>query len=279
MLQPFRAYLQGRWQAGCTNVAQLKRELDAQGYRGSYSLVVQALSQWRDPRPPPDRTSRRRRGRPRMKRVNLRWLCLCQPQQLQPHECDALQDILNDDERLAAGYELLQRFCRLINRRSVRDLIQWQTEAAESGLRVRGMARRVWLPVAIYPQVPSWSRIGQQTKLPVVAMAVAIPAPASELKQYRAAHITYEPIRAVAREYPQQCLQLIEQSTGRTHTKLRTCWLRQELDHSLVGSACESGRGPVCQDGSGCALRRSIEPAVFERSTLTRSRSASSRWK
>ena len=34
-------------------------------------------------------------------------------------------DILNDDERLAAGYELLQRFRRLIARRSVRDLIQW----------------------------------------------------------------------------------------------------------------------------------------------------------
>ena len=70
-----------------------------------------------------------------MKRVNLRWLCLRPPQQLQPHECDALQEILNDDERLAAGYELLQRFRRLINRRSVRDLIQWLTEAAESGLR------------------------------------------------------------------------------------------------------------------------------------------------
>jgi transposase len=70
-----------------------------------------------------------------MKRVNLRWLCLRPPQQLQPHECDALQDILNDDERLAAGYKLLQRFRRLINRRSVRDLIQWLTEAAESRLR------------------------------------------------------------------------------------------------------------------------------------------------
>ena len=45
-----------------------------------------------------------------MKRVNLRWLCLRPPHQLQPHECDALHDILNDDERLAAGYELLQRF-------------------------------------------------------------------------------------------------------------------------------------------------------------------------
>lgn len=54
MLQPFLAYLQGRWQAGCTNVAQLKRELEAQGYRGSYSLMMQALSPWRDPRPPPD---------------------------------------------------------------------------------------------------------------------------------------------------------------------------------------------------------------------------------
>jgi transposase len=135
MLQPYLAYLQGRWQAGCTNVAQLKRELDAQGYRGSYSLMMQALSPWRDPRPPPDPTSRRRRGRPRMKRVNLRWLCLRPPQQLQPHECDALQDILNDDERLAVGYELLQRFRRLIARRSVRDLIQWLAEAEESGLR------------------------------------------------------------------------------------------------------------------------------------------------
>jgi transposase len=138
MLQPFLAYLQGRWQAGCTNVAQLKRELDAQGYRGSYSLILQALSPWRDPRPPPDPMSRRRRGRPPMKRVNLRWLCLRPPQQLQQHECDALHEILNDDERLAAGYELLQRFRRLINRRSVTDLIQCLSDAAESGLRPFG---------------------------------------------------------------------------------------------------------------------------------------------
>lgn len=134
-LQPFVLYLEGRWQAGCTNVAQLKREVDAQGYHGSYSLLMQALSTWRDPRPPPDPASRRRRGRPRVKRVNVRWLCLRPPEQLEPHECIALHDILNDDERLAAGYELLQRFRRLINRHSVRDLIQWLADAAESGLR------------------------------------------------------------------------------------------------------------------------------------------------
>src|SRR5713101_6582805 len=41
-LQPLAEYLQGRWQAGCTSVAQLQRELEAQGYRGSYSLLMQS---------------------------------------------------------------------------------------------------------------------------------------------------------------------------------------------------------------------------------------------
>jgi hypothetical protein len=133
-LQPFVEYLQGPWQAGCTNVAPLRREIDAQGYCGSYSLMMQALSPWRGPRPPPEPGRGRRRGRPRMKRVNVRWLCLRPPDQLEPRESDALHDILNNDERLAAGYELLQRFRRLIAHRSVRDLVEWLAGAAESGL-------------------------------------------------------------------------------------------------------------------------------------------------
>jgi transposase len=134
-LQPFVVYLQGRWQAGCTNVAQLQRELEAQGYRGSYSLLMQALQPWRGPRPPPEPGRGRRRGRPRVKRVNVRWLCLRPPHQLEPHERASLQDILNEDERLACGYELLQRFRRLIARRSVRDLEDWLKDAVASGLR------------------------------------------------------------------------------------------------------------------------------------------------
>jgi hypothetical protein len=47
-LRPFVEYLQGRWQAACSNVAQLKRELEAQGYKRSYSLLMQALQPWRD---------------------------------------------------------------------------------------------------------------------------------------------------------------------------------------------------------------------------------------
>jgi hypothetical protein len=41
MLQHFMVCSQqGRWQAGCTNVAQLKRQLDGPGYRGSDWLLM-----------------------------------------------------------------------------------------------------------------------------------------------------------------------------------------------------------------------------------------------
>jgi transposase len=134
-LQPFVEYLQGRWQAGCTNAAQLQRELEAQGYQGSYSLLMQALASWRGPRPPPEPGRDPRRGRSRVKRVNVRWLCLRPPDQLDQDELHALQQFLEDDDRLAAGYELLQRFRRLVARRSVRDLDQWLDDAAASELR------------------------------------------------------------------------------------------------------------------------------------------------
>lgn len=134
-LQPFVEYLQGRWQAGCTNVAQLKRELEGQGYTGSYSLLMQAVQPWRGPRPPPEPGRGRRRGRPRVKRLNVRWLCLRPPEQLDQDARNALDEILLNDERLNAAYALLQRFRRLIARRSVRDLDRWLTDAVCSGLR------------------------------------------------------------------------------------------------------------------------------------------------
>ena len=134
-LQPLVEYLQGPWQAGSTNVAQLQREIGAQGYQGSYSLLMQALQPWRGPRPPPEPGQGRWRGQPRVKRANVRWLCLRAPSQLDMVERVAPRDILQDDERLAFGYELLQRFRRLIARRIVRDLDQWLDHAAASELR------------------------------------------------------------------------------------------------------------------------------------------------
>jgi transposase len=135
MLQPFVEYLQGRWQAGCTNIAQLKRELQAQGYRGSYALLHLSLTPWRGPRPPPEAGRGPKRGRRRVNRVHVRWLCLRPPHQLTQQERAALRNILQDDERLACGYELVQRFRGLIAHRSVAELDRWLPDAEASGLR------------------------------------------------------------------------------------------------------------------------------------------------
>ena len=136
-LQPYRSYLEARWQDGCSNIAQLYREVEALGYQGSRSLLYRVLVPWRGPRPPPDSvTGHRRRGRaPRVRRFNVRWLCLRPPHQLDKHEREALQDVLDNDERLATGYLLLQRFRRLVVRKKAHDLANWLEDAQASGLR------------------------------------------------------------------------------------------------------------------------------------------------
>jgi transposase len=93
-LLPYLVYLQTRWQAGCSNILQLHREIAKLGYTGSRSLMYRALVPWRGPRPPPEAGvgSRQRGGRPRrVKRFSLRWLCLRPPQQLDRDEREALQ--------------------------------------------------------------------------------------------------------------------------------------------------------------------------------------------
>ncbi len=137
LLLPYLAYLQARWQAGCSNILQLHREVAKLGYTGSRSLMYRALVPWRGPRPPPQTGAglRRHGGRlRRVKRFSLRWLCLRPPHQLDREEREALQIALEEDERLAVGYRLLQRFRRLIARRGIRDLDTWLDDATASEL-------------------------------------------------------------------------------------------------------------------------------------------------
>jgi hypothetical protein len=102
---PFVPYLEGRWRAGCTNISQLRREIEAQGYAASRSLVRQALLPWRGPRPS---RAERRRQRRQTKRFSVRWLCLCPPDALAPEGQLALQQLLASDAEVAVGHALVQ---------------------------------------------------------------------------------------------------------------------------------------------------------------------------
>jgi len=137
-LQPFVPYLQDRWQQGCQNVSQLFRELVAQGYRGSRSLLHQALLPWRPPRPPPRPRNMRRR------RLSLRWLCLRPPEQLDAGEQATLDQVLREDRELATGYALLQRFRALVGTQDREALDGWLTDALASELpSFMGLARGI----------------------------------------------------------------------------------------------------------------------------------------
>ncbi|TAK22128.1 MAG: ISL3 family transposase [Chloroflexota bacterium] len=126
-LHPFAAYLRDRWQAGCHNMSQLYREILAQEYGGSASLLRQALRPWRPPRAPP-------RACGTMRRLSARWLCLRPPELLGSDETIALAVILDTHRDLAIGYDLLTTFRAVLRRRDVADLDPWIACARQSGL-------------------------------------------------------------------------------------------------------------------------------------------------
>jgi transposase len=130
-LAPHVEYLRDRWQEGCTNGAQLCREIVARGYTGTYSLMQQAIIPWRPPRVP---SRDRRAARRQRRRLSVRWLCLRPPTRLDTEEQTALRQLLEADPELARGYRLLQRFRALIADRDTAALITWLTDARGSGL-------------------------------------------------------------------------------------------------------------------------------------------------
>jgi transposase len=130
-LQPYVGHLEERWQAGCTNVRQLWRELADLGFTGSYSLLEQALRPSRPPRPPP---SHDRRGRRVRRQLSVRWLCLRPPTSLKEEERIALDQVLQEDTQLALGYNLVQRFHQLVNDRQLSALEQWLVDAEQGNL-------------------------------------------------------------------------------------------------------------------------------------------------
>ncbi len=133
-LQPHLAYLQDRWQQGCTNASQLYRELVDRGYAGSYSLVRAEVRKWRPPRPPRAPPGSRSRRRARRRSRSVRWLCLRPREQLRPEEQEALDQLLADDPAVARGYGLLGRFRTRVRGREVDQLDDWLADARASEL-------------------------------------------------------------------------------------------------------------------------------------------------
>jgi transposase len=119
-LERYRALVIERWQAGCQSGAELYRELQKHGYRGSYRLVNHYLQQLF---PPTAEEQRRRQlrqqtpSRPLCTPHEASWLFVREWKELSDEEQITLKQLQAAEPELALLYEHVEEFRSVLHRR------------------------------------------------------------------------------------------------------------------------------------------------------------------
>jgi len=129
-LDPYRAYLRQRWEAGEHSATQLWHELRAQGFRGSYRGVARVLAPWRQ------RKSGRRRGPastavptppgpPALTARQMAYSLLRRPEQRTETEQSQLLQVQQADPLLATLATHTETFVQMVRERAAERLDPW----------------------------------------------------------------------------------------------------------------------------------------------------------
>jgi len=170
-------YLRRRWEQGCHNGLQLAREIQAQGFRGSASLVGKLTCDWRARLPgPPERVrGKKRQADPPVKRRlsprHASWLFVKDQQQLTADQRALIEHICHTNADLQELSQLGQDFVQMVKQRQARRLDPWLARAHQSSsVELRGFAsgiKRDYAAVKAALSLP-WSQgqvEGQITRL------------------------------------------------------------------------------------------------------------------
>jgi transposase len=146
-LDPYLPYLRKRWDEGCHNGSQLARELAAQGFRGSASLVRRLTGEWRARLPGPAervRGKKRQAAPPVKRRLSPRhasWLFVQDQAKLTADQRALIERICQSTAELQDLYQLGQDFVQMVKQRQVRRLNGWLARASQSSsVELRGFA-------------------------------------------------------------------------------------------------------------------------------------------
>jgi transposase len=133
LLDPFRPYLLQRWNEGCSNATQLFREIQAQGYAGSTTIVRTALQPLRTANalPGPENAS----SSPRTLRTLNFWI-LQRPEDRQAEHERLLEQISAELPKLGQIISQARQFAAMLRQRSPNELSAWMQQAEASGYRV-----------------------------------------------------------------------------------------------------------------------------------------------
>jgi transposase len=132
-VHPYLEYLKRRWAEGCPSRMELWKELQQQGYHGSYSSVHRALARF--PRTTTRGALPQRSGEaPRLSAPQAAWLLVRPAQDLTPQEETKRDALLEKCSAAAVAYPLSQRFNEMVRERQAEKLDAWFAEATVSSV-------------------------------------------------------------------------------------------------------------------------------------------------
>jgi transposase len=142
VLNPYKAILLARWNAGCHTAIQLFRELQLRGYTGSYRRVTAYVSRLRQAQGIPPRRQGRRQllpvvAEPVSQPLTPRratWLVLRREEQRTVAEAQQLTQLRAQQAEVAEAIDLAQDFATLVRQRQPDQLDPWLTRATTSAL-------------------------------------------------------------------------------------------------------------------------------------------------
>jgi len=142
VLNPSKTYLLERWNAGCHTAIQLFRELQAQGYPGSYRRVTAYVSRIRQAQGLPPRCQGRRQTLPVVAEPTsppltprrATWLVLRREAQRTEAETQQLTQLRAQSAEVAEAIDLTQDFLQLVRQRQPEHFDSWLERARTSTL-------------------------------------------------------------------------------------------------------------------------------------------------
>jgi transposase len=145
-LDPYRAYIHERWEAGCHDAAVLLDELRQRGYTGGHSILRAYVAPFRSLLPritgePRETTRVRAVARPTWSPRQLVALFLRHPEELTTKQAWTLGVLRAASPLLAAVHDAVQAFATMVRERRVEGLTAWVEAMRDSTEReLRGFA-------------------------------------------------------------------------------------------------------------------------------------------
>lgn len=139
-LDPYKAYMDRRWQEGCHKGTELIEEIRGQGYRGSRTVAAEYVTKLRcvecvkgeDGQESGVGTTRHA---PPMSAREASWLLMYSPEKLQDRQQRSLELLLESCTETDTAYKLSQEFVRIVKEKQSERLVPWLNQAKNSGVR------------------------------------------------------------------------------------------------------------------------------------------------